>query len=689
MFNSSNTLAPGWSMKRAIRDTLALALVLLASAAAMAKTKDKDATAEWKPPDPAGWVEARSENFTLYSNAGEDRTRKVAIQLELFRKALARITKGLVLDARVPTTTFVFKNEAALTPYRNDREGRPMNVSGYFMPSPFGNFIALDATAGDSPIRVVYHEYFHAVMEASLGDLPLWLNEGLAEYYSTFRSRDSLRKIEIGHPITEHLALLAERGTLPWSNVFETTADSPNYNEESRQGQFYAQSWLIVHFLASTDERTKALGKYLTLLRDGTEPDQAMSSALGFDRAGLAAAVEAYRQTGSGHVAWELPEKEAAVTVTLRPLEPAELWLGLGALLAHGGPRNDAARHLEAARAAGAPAPAVDSLLGVAAMGAKDEPAAEVSLRRAVAGGGVTTEAAVLLAGVLLDRGFKRASEGGGGRTSTPAEFLEARTLLSAALEREPQCFPALLDLAQTYVVEADTAPGVAALVRARKLRPLEVDLAVQHACLLAAGGHPAEAWPLVERIVAPRSKEAAHRAASCVADGTFRSARFRLEAGDRAAAQAIVTQAVDSISDPALRSPLVQFQQVLAQGREIYFYNDAPKEHATLERFNEAVGLANAGNLDGALERLDLLAKECAGGPLCERAVKLTAELRSRIAAKRIQARYNEAVDLANRGKRKEAIAALRALEQETTDPEALQHIRLLLGDLGAKDKR
>ncbi|HKQ63313.1 MAG TPA: DUF1570 domain-containing protein, partial [Candidatus Polarisedimenticolaceae bacterium] len=301
------------------------------------------AASDWKPPSTKNWVEARSKHFVVVSSAGASRTTKIAVQLERFRLSLARISKGFTLDDQVPTTILVFRNDGELLPYKLDADGVALNVSGYFQPGSFRNFVALDASAGSSPMRVVYHEYFHAVMRASLGDLPLWLNEGLAEYFSTFKTEDLGAVVQVGHPIEEHVALLQQSGMIDWSEVFSTTTRSRTYNERSRQGPFYAQSWLAVHYLNASDERTKALGRYLTLLRSGSDPDQAFETALGTTRAAFATAVTAYgKQGGSNYVWWDLGEDAAKADVAVRELPPGEVLLRLGELQAHRGRREDA-----------------------------------------------------------------------------------------------------------------------------------------------------------------------------------------------------------------------------------------------------------------------------------------------------------------------------------------------------------
>ena len=65
--------------------------------------------------------------------------------------------------------------------------------------------------------------------------VPLWLNEGLAELYSTFESEDG--KVAIGKPIERHVYWLRDQPLIPLRELFAVDVDSPTYNEGRRQGR--------------------------------------------------------------------------------------------------------------------------------------------------------------------------------------------------------------------------------------------------------------------------------------------------------------------------------------------------------------------------------------------------------------------------------------------------------------------
>jgi hypothetical protein len=366
-----------------------LSLVLaLAASAADAGTPDG-----WAPPRTSGWVEARTEHFTVRSQAGGASARRLALDLERFRLALSGVTGGLALAHPVPTSIVPFESQRALHPYLLDRDGKPLHAGGVTQPGPFENRIWPDASAAGPP-RIAYHEYVHAVLADTLGWLPVWLDEGLAEYFSTFQSQRGGRRVEVGHPIEQHVATLRGRPRLPWPEVLEATHEYEAYHDESRQPEFYAQAWLGVHYLMSTDDGIRRLGRYLSALREGRAPERAWAEGLGFDRATFIAGVEDYARAGSGHVSWTFGEeaRAAEAAVVLRELDAAEVLYALGDLVAHVGPRENAERHLELARGAGWPVEDVEAALGAAAAAAGDDDALP-HLEAAVRGGTKSPEA--------------------------------------------------------------------------------------------------------------------------------------------------------------------------------------------------------------------------------------------------------------------------------------------------------
>ena len=136
---------------------------------------------------------------------------------------------------------------------------------------------------------MIYHEYVHSLTADATRRLPAWANEGLAEFYSTFRSDPSGRTVERGRPVTQHVALLRQSPLIPLDTLLAVDRESPYYNEQSKQGIFYAESWALVHYLANgtNGSRRPQLADYLSRLAGGMPIDDSFRAAFHSDYAGI------------------------------------------------------------------------------------------------------------------------------------------------------------------------------------------------------------------------------------------------------------------------------------------------------------------------------------------------------------------------------------------------------------------
>ena len=221
-------------------------------------------------PAAAPWVRAETPNFVVYGDAGEPRVREVAGEFERFREALGRVIPGAGTTAAVPTVVVLFRSDRAFEPYRPRYNGKPVTLGGYFLSSDDMNMVALVDDERDEARRRIFHEYVHLAISNVLHGLPLWMNEGLAEFYSTFRVLDNGRRALVGGLIPSHLQLLNQRKLLSIEELLSVEQHSPEYNEGERRSLFYAQSWALVHMLASgVPNRAADLGRYANLTSGG------------------------------------------------------------------------------------------------------------------------------------------------------------------------------------------------------------------------------------------------------------------------------------------------------------------------------------------------------------------------------------------------------------------------------------
>ncbi len=166
------------------------------------------------------------------------------------------------------------------------------------MRGPDKNYILLRLDAdGEHPYAVVYHEYTHLLMSKAEW-MPLWLNEGLAEFYQNTEIRD--KDVELGEPSPENVQLLRENRLLPLATLFAIDHTSPYYHEENKGSIFYGESWALTHYLELKDYRDKShrVSDYAQLLAQNVDSVTAATRAFG-DLKQLQSTLESYVRQAS------------------------------------------------------------------------------------------------------------------------------------------------------------------------------------------------------------------------------------------------------------------------------------------------------------------------------------------------------------------------------------------------------
>ena len=299
------------------------------------------------------WTSVRSKNFFLIGNASEKEIRQVGTRLEQFRFVFSQLFPKANLASPIPTTVVVFKNDGAYKPYKPLHGGKPKDVAGYFQPGPDVNYITLTTEKRDgSPYAIIFHEFVHLLLENNMKDPPVWFNEGLAEYYSTFEISDGDKKVTLGKPITDHVLLLRER-FMPLDDLLRVRHDSPAYNEREKKGVFYAETWALVHYLLQSNngQRVAQLARFSSLLDAGRPLEESFQQVFQTDFKTMENELRKYVRNSSYRINIFETEKPLVFDAEMQvaTLTEAETQSYLGDLLLHINRLDDAERHLQQA----------------------------------------------------------------------------------------------------------------------------------------------------------------------------------------------------------------------------------------------------------------------------------------------------------------------------------------------------
>ena len=247
------------------------------------------------------WIEVRSPHFLVLTNSSEKQGRQVADQFERMRSVFHVAFPKLQIDPGSPIIVLAIKDEKdfrALEPAAYLAKGS-LKLGGLFLRAPDKNYVLMRLDAeGEHPYAVVYHEYTHLLVGKSAEWMPLWMNEGLAEFYQNTEIHE--KDASLGEPSTENIMLLRQNRLLPLATLFAVDQKSPYYHEENKGSIFYAESWALTHYLQVKDrqDKTSRLSQYSDLLIKNVDPVLAATQAFG-DLKQLQAALEAYVRQAS------------------------------------------------------------------------------------------------------------------------------------------------------------------------------------------------------------------------------------------------------------------------------------------------------------------------------------------------------------------------------------------------------
>jgi Tfp pilus assembly protein PilF len=228
------------------------------------------------------WTEIQSPHFTVISNASPKQARRAARSLEQFRQLIRTAMPRLKADPPAPLKVFALKDGKSLKSILPIRpENGAVEPSGLFMKSAETQFVALRLDVPEEQAyRTIYHEYVHMVTRLNFQRMPLWLAEGLADFYATATLSD--KGSTLGNVRPEALQTLEKYSMIPLPVLMTATNDSPYYQQADKARTFYAQSWALTHYLLLGDkaEHASQLNEYLLQIQNGASEREA-ARALG------------------------------------------------------------------------------------------------------------------------------------------------------------------------------------------------------------------------------------------------------------------------------------------------------------------------------------------------------------------------------------------------------------------------
>jgi tetratricopeptide (TPR) repeat protein len=488
------------------------------------------ALAQPSPPSPAtlDWQVLQSRDLTIVGAVPEDTLKHVAFLLRRFREAIEPVLPAATRPPLKPTTVIVFPQRQQMAQFATGTFSEDSYQAGLFVGGATSNFILV--TTADDDFSSAYHEFVHLLLHQQV-NAPAWFHEGLAEFFRTFTIADGGRPY-IGSISTSHVNLLRAQGLMPLSRLMEAGFDSPLYQGHDQRSVFYAQSWLLVHYLLLSDERRRAeqLLSFVAQLIDGIAPEQASLNAFNI---GLSVLDEELRRyvgldTFPRHKLPGFIRRPTTDDSPPRPLAVSHAHTLLGEVFLELHRYSDAQREFEAALLAEPDAPRAHAGLGLLLVQQARNAEARVHLERAVKAPDANWATLVSYASALSS--LRPAA-----RVDTPApDDIAMEQALRRAIALEPARPIAHATLAQLLSLRSDRVAEAQELIHtALKMAPADEQVQLLSAIVLMNSADYASARPRLEALtramnstVRQQAKELLTQAVAVLSTTAGRTAR-------------------------------------------------------------------------------------------------------------------------------------------------------------------
>lgn len=210
----------------------------------------------------SGWAGQATAHFAIFTTDNNSGGRELLERLERARLYFEK-TGWAARDLKRPLSIMAFSSEKEFDAYRPNP-----GAIAFYQHTREGDYILLRSLKPEH-VSIIVHEYTHFIVQHSGLKLPLWLNEGLADFYSTIESRQAqviVGTAPLGWPDTLH-----NHSWMDWHTLTAVDQQSPYYRQPDKMLLFYSQSWAFVHFLALDNAYENKFRGFLGTISAGSD----------------------------------------------------------------------------------------------------------------------------------------------------------------------------------------------------------------------------------------------------------------------------------------------------------------------------------------------------------------------------------------------------------------------------------
>ena len=201
---------------------------------------------------------AAGDGFVIQTDFPLTSSSPLVRELNDLRTEITRVLK--LPEQRDPVTVYLFSDEASYRRYMQTTWPNLPPRRAYFVGT--SRELAVYSFRSSKVQEDLRHEFTHGLLHGCLNNVPLWLDEGLAEYFE-------VRAPMTGGPHRSHIAQLQDARAEGWNPSLYQLEQLADFQRMTQQD--YAEAWGWVHYMLEDDPAARqVLVEYIAELKEKT-----------------------------------------------------------------------------------------------------------------------------------------------------------------------------------------------------------------------------------------------------------------------------------------------------------------------------------------------------------------------------------------------------------------------------------
>jgi tetratricopeptide (TPR) repeat protein len=250
------------------------------------------------------WQQISSDHFLVITDAGQKKGHEVIARFEQMRMVFSEILGRRRVRMSQPVEIIALANPATYA----QLAPQGTNLPAFFLRGEERVFIVVNTSVEDS-WRAIAHPFAHYLLDYNYPQTAAWFDEGFAEYFASVYFTNKNTELgsdpelawpgqpaysEQGPGLKSLTELLNNPVWLNLTDLMQMRNRVVNGREGTHHTLFYAQSWILIHYLLNQNKLAQA-GTYFDLVENQRVPvSQAMQQAFGVTPAQLDQQVKDY-----------------------------------------------------------------------------------------------------------------------------------------------------------------------------------------------------------------------------------------------------------------------------------------------------------------------------------------------------------------------------------------------------------